>query len=73
MVRVLGDMECACKSVGQNKSEKSKIVAKRKLVQEGAVAGFDCVCESTRASGRKTISFAESIKLRQEGTGNLEV
>lgn len=70
MVRVEGNVECACRSVGQNKSEESKIVAKRKLVKEGAVAGFDCVCKS---KNKKGVFFADSIKLREEGTGKLEV
>ena len=70
MVRVDGNVECACRSVGQNKTEDSKIVAKRKLVKEGAVAGFDCVCKSDKKKG---VSFSDSIKLREEGTGNLEV
>jgi len=73
MVSVIGSLKCACKTVGENKKEESRIVAKRKLVKEGAVAGFDCVCESKIGSGKKTTKFADSIKLQEEGTGKFEI
>lgn len=73
MVRVLGNTVCACKSVGENTTERAKIIAERKAVKEGAVAGFDCVCTSKRASGKRTISFADSIQLREEGIGKFKI
>ena len=73
MVKATDTMLCACKSVGQDRTEKEGILDDRHPVKKGAIGAFDCKCVSKSAGGTKSRTFSRKVLLREDGFGDFEI